>query len=314
MSTRAARKPPQPPALAVGDVVRTDYAESRYPAVRSLKQGMGTGARARISLLLPTALPPSVLIQYESADGKRKSAEIRLRQTEIGSVSPTQTRARAKGGRTGEGDAEPDAPTTPTPGTGAAAQTPSTPTDEFDEMRAEWPLARQGIVPPGETPEWPALPRPQDFEGGTAPVPWEHMLQARVFYEVGKRVSDRPELALYFAVGNGGKRPRSVGATMRREGVKPGVLDTLYPVWRLAPAGAAGGIAVAPDRNQPPVRLYLGMWIEMKAPGGSLSAEQKRWAEALEAQGYRVEVHRSWRGALAALLAYDALPVADSPA
>ena len=74
-----------------------------------------------------------------------------------------------------------------------------------------------------------------------------------------------PELELLFHIPNGGRRDRREAAHLKRLGVKPGVSDLFLPVPR-------GG--------------YHGLWIEMKAPEGTLSMAQKEWLEAMKDQGY----------------------------
>ena len=78
-----------------------------------------------------------------------------------------------------------------------------------------------------------------------------------------------PELALLYAIPNGGKRDARVAAKLKMEGVKAGVLDLNLPV-------ARGG--------------YLGLWIEMKSGTNGLTASQDRWLRDLVAQGHMVAV------------------------
>jgi hypothetical protein len=87
-----------------------------------------------------------------------------------------------------------------------------------------------------------------------------------------------PELALLFAVPNGGMRNLHVARAMQAEGVKPGVPDLFLPVAR---------------------RGFHGLFLEMKRAGakpksetarGPVSVEQVKWIEALRFQGYRVVI------------------------
>lgn len=81
---------------------------------------------------------------------------------------------------------------------------------------------------------------------------------------------DRPELALLFAIPNGGARDAVTGAKMKAEGVKRGVPDLFLPVARNG---------------------YHGLFIEMKRrDGGRITPEQQRWIDRLTEQGYRVVV------------------------
>ncbi len=76
-----------------------------------------------------------------------------------------------------------------------------------------------------------------------------------------------------FAVPNGGRRNRVEACIMKAEGIVAGVSDLilLYP--------ACG---------------YHGLCVEMKTEKGRQSDSQKVWQEAVEAQGYRYIVCRSF--------------------
>lgn len=69
----------------------------------------------------------------------------------------------------------------------------------------------------------------------------------------------------------------------RQMGVKPGVPDLFYPV---------------------PMSGYHGMFIEMKAKGGRLAPEQKKWIRALTDLGYLCIVAHGWEEAKEALIRY----------
>lgn len=68
-----------------------------------------------------------------------------------------------------------------------------------------------------------------------------------------------------FAIPNGGQRHPAVAAKLKAEGVIAGVSDLFLMVAR---PGCAG------------------MWIEMKAKGGRLTAEQKSFQERAQMQGF----------------------------
>ena len=93
------------------------------------------------------------------------------------------------------------------------------------------------------------------------------------------------ELAgLLFAIPNGGQRNAVVAAKLKAEGVVPGVPDLLLAVPR-------GG--------------FHGLWIEMKnGKAGELSTAQKEMHINLRAQGYRVEVCRTFEGFVTILRDY----------
>lgn len=75
-----------------------------------------------------------------------------------------------------------------------------------------------------------------------------------------------------FAVPNGGHRGGSQGASLKAEGVSPGVPDLCIPKWLL--------------------------WIETKREkGGTLSPVQRDWIAYLESIGHRVIVGRGFEDA-----------------
>lgn len=69
----------------------------------------------------------------------------------------------------------------------------------------------------------------------------------------------------------------------RQLGVKAGVPDLFYPV---------------------PIGGYHGLFIEMKAKGGRLRPEQKRWIQALEQLGYKCVVAYGWEEARKEMVEY----------
>lgn len=62
----------------------------------------------------------------------------------------------------------------------------------------------------------------------------------------------------------------------RQMGVKAGVPDLFYPV---------------------PAHGYHGLFVEMKAKGGRLRPEQKRWIQTLRQLGYKCVVAYGWEEA-----------------
>jgi hypothetical protein len=97
----------------------------------------------------------------------------------------------------------------------------------------------------------------------------EHNEQAALFRWAALAAGRYPELALLFAVPNGGRRDAVTGARLKAEGVKAGVPDIWLPVARCG---------------------YHGLVIELKAEGGRASREQKAWLRALEEQGWLAAV------------------------
>jgi hypothetical protein len=92
-----------------------------------------------------------------------------------------------------------------------------------------------------------------------------------------------PGLALLFAIPNGGRRDAVTGARLKAEGVKAGVPDLFLPVAR---------------------RGFHGLFIELKAPGGSPTPEQRGWITRLRLAGYSAEVCCGWEAAALTLTHY----------
>ena len=108
-------------------------------------------------------------------------------------------------------------------------------------------------------------------------TPTEHAEAAMLIRACRLAEGTLPELALLYAIPNGGARHRVVAAKLKAEGVKAGVPDYHLPV-------ARGG--------------WHGLFVELKrTKGGQLSAEQRAWHSSLRAQGHRVEVCRGWEEA-----------------
>lgn len=97
----------------------------------------------------------------------------------------------------------------------------------------------------------------------------EHQEQVYLFNWAAIMEGRYPELALLFAIPNGGQRHVLVAMKMKAEGVKSGVPDLFLPV-------ARGN--------------YHGLFIEMKAGKNKTSEKQNEWIEKLTKQGYMVEV------------------------
>lgn len=111
----------------------------------------------------------------------------------------------------------------------------------------------------------------------------EHQEQAALFSWAEFHTHRWPELALMFAIPNGGKRNKVTAAMLKAEGVKPGVPDICLPVTRTP---------------------CPGLYIEMKTGTGRLSSTQRSWLLALIAQGYRAEVCRGWQEAQQVIIEY----------
>jgi hypothetical protein len=93
----------------------------------------------------------------------------------------------------------------------------------------------------------------------------EHANQAALFQWRDLMLTQYPQLRWMHAIPNGTRTSIRVATKMKREGVTKGVADINLPY----PCGG-----------------YHVMWVEMKAPGGKLSAEQKEFRSAMLEAGY----------------------------
>lgn len=100
---------------------------------------------------------------------------------------------------------------------------------------------------------------------GVRLYPTEEQEQTVVMHWAAMAAGRWPELRLLFHIPNGGKRSKTEAVRFRAAGVRSGVPDLFLPC-------ARGG--------------YHGMWIEMKAVDGRVSADQARWRKDLLEQGY----------------------------
>jgi len=104
--------------------------------------------------------------------------------------------------------------------------------------------------------------------GATGRLPTEHEEQ-RELVKWWRR--ERPGIRI-LAIPNGGARSPATAGRLKAEGVSAGVPDLFVPA--------------------------MNLWIEMKRQkGGSVSAEQKDWAEYLRGLGYEVIVGRGFEDA-----------------
>lgn len=102
--------------------------------------------------------------------------------------------------------------------------------------------------------------------------PTEHQIQSAFIDYTRIRALQDSLWSMWIAVPNGGFRHLRTAQRLRKEGVKPGVPDTFWPIMR----GQFGGL-----------------WIEFKASKGRISDYQEMWIERLRLCGYRVDVCRS---------------------
>lgn len=111
----------------------------------------------------------------------------------------------------------------------------------------------------------------------------EHTEQCALFEWAAWNEPRVPELALLYAIPNGGARHPAVAAKLKAEGVKAGVPDMFLPV---------------PRRN------YHGMFVEMKYGSNRPTPLQREWGCRLVSEGYIVATCRSWQEAAQLIIWY----------
>ena len=111
----------------------------------------------------------------------------------------------------------------------------------------------------------------------------EHMHQVSLFKWANMQAATMPELALMFAIPNGGQRNIIVATRLKAEGVKSGVPDIFLPV-------ARGGAH--------------GLFIELKTEKGKPSGNQREWIGDLALNGYCAVFCYGWEHAKDTILDY----------
>lgn len=117
----------------------------------------------------------------------------------------------------------------------------------------------------------------------------EHDDQRALFAWAAYAQREHPELALLFAVPNGGHRSKATAGRLKAEGVRAGVPDVCFPV---------------PRGN------YAALWIELKRmaqpgrPAGKETAMQKQWRLALNNAGNYAVVCKGWTAARDVIVQY----------
>ena len=117
----------------------------------------------------------------------------------------------------------------------------------------------------------------------------EHAHQTALFAWAALNVGRFPELALLFAIPNGGERNKIVAARLKAEGAKAGMLDMMLPVARQG---------------------MHGLFIELKRPSsvgkrkGLTSDKQDFWIDELHKQGYGACSCIGWEDARDILVLY----------
>ena len=98
----------------------------------------------------------------------------------------------------------------------------------------------------------------------------EHAMQCAVIKACRYLEREHPEVKYLFSVPNGGHRHIAVAARLKAEGVRRGVPDLFLPL-------------PIPGRS-------AGLWIEMKAPGGTVTQNQDDYLRFLAEVGFTTEV------------------------
>lgn len=112
---------------------------------------------------------------------------------------------------------------------------------------------------------------------------YEHDFQAAVFQWADDNLDNMPELAMMYAVPNGGHRLKSVGAKMKREGAKAGYPDI--------------NLDVARDN-------WHGLRIELKCRDNKPTPSQWDWLHRLRREGYKTAVCRDLSSVVSLVTSY----------
>jgi len=114
-------------------------------------------------------------------------------------------------------------------------------------------------------------------------TPTEHDEQVALFQWAEANEAQYAELALLFAVPNGGYRPMATAAQLKAEGVRAGVPDVCLPVAR---------------------GRFHSLWIEMKRKPNTTSDAQRAWLDALRRYGHCAVVCWSANEAINSIISY----------
>lgn len=116
-----------------------------------------------------------------------------------------------------------------------------------------------------------------------APHASEHDEQAALFEWAALVRSQHPELAMMFAIPNGGQRNPATAGRLKAEGVRAGVPDICLPVAR---------------------GKFHGLFVEMKVRPNRTTALQDEWISSLRHYGYCAIVCYGADEAINAIMAY----------
>jgi hypothetical protein len=120
--------------------------------------------------------------------------------------------------------------------------------------------------------------------GATNGAPLEHDEQVALFAWADAMQAQHPELAMLFAIPNGGKRHIATARRLKAEGLQSGVPDMM--------------LAVARGR-------FHGLFIELKrCRKAKVQREQHEWIDALRYYGYQAMICHGCAEAQQAIMAY----------
>ena len=112
----------------------------------------------------------------------------------------------------------------------------------------------------------------------------EHAMQCAVIQACRYLEREHPEVKYLFSVPNGGHRHIAVAAKLKASGVKSGVPDLFLPL--------------------PISGRSAGLWIEMKAPGGTVTQNQDDYLRFLSEVGFLTKVCYSSQAAVDEIRGY----------
>ena len=116
----------------------------------------------------------------------------------------------------------------------------------------------------------------------------EHEEQVALFDWATAAEGEHPELAMLFAIPNGGARHPAVAAQLKAEGVRAGVPDVFLAVAR----GSVNG------------KTHHGLFIELKVKPNKATEAQCAWIDSLRAFGFSAVICYGAQDAINVIKAY----------
>lgn len=132
----------------------------------------------------------------------------------------------------------------------------------------------------------------------------EHQIQCAVVQWARAMSARYPELALLYAIPNGGARDAVTGKRLKDEGVLAGMPDLCLPTPQAHIKNIVQSIESVWEHN-PTIQIGIGaLYIELKTPKGRVSEAQARVISDLTRYGNKVVVCRSATEAIDAIREY----------